>query len=240
MRTLVISQPTYLPWLGYFRIMKEAEVYVFLDNVQFEARSWQCRNRIKSPTKTIWLSVPTHHESQSRISEVDIDNSKLWMRQHWNALKTSYGKAPYFRKYSPFFKSVFEREWMTLAALDIHIVRYIAEQLGLSPIFVQASKLGLEGKRTNLLLEICKMFSAERYLSSIGAKEYMKEDGAAKIFEEANIKVGFLEFKVPAYPQLFGKFVPDLSIIDCLFNCGPDTLKIISNENTTTYYELDR
>ncbi|MFX1536947.1 MAG: WbqC family protein [Promethearchaeota archaeon] len=238
MRTVVISQPTYLPWLGYFRIMKEADVYVFLDNVQFERRSWQSRNRIKTPTKCIWLTVPTHHGLQYKISDVEIDNSKPWKRQHWNAIQTSYGKAPYFNNYSSFFKSVYERNWVKLTSLNIQIVRYLASQLGLFPVFVQASKLGLEGKRTRLLLDICKLFEADRYVTSVGAKEYMEKDGAREIFQEGGIKVEFLRFNNPTYRQLFGEFIPDLSFIDCLFNCGPNSSKILFGEGSATFKSL--
>ena len=240
MRTVVISQPTYLPWTGYFRIMKEADVYVFLDNVQFEKRSWQSRNRIKSAKELGWLTIPTHHSSQSRISDVEIDNSKQWMRQHFNAIKTSYGKAPYFDDYCSFFKSVFEFRWTNLALLNIYLIEYFANQLGLSPIFVRASKLGLEGKRTNLLLDICKMFGANRYVSSIGAKNYMEADGAKSIFEKAGIMVDFLQVNLPKYPQLFGEFIPELSVVDLILNCGPESSKILFDENTAIISKLDR
>jgi hypothetical protein len=240
MRTLVISQPTYLPWAGYFRIMKEADVYVFLDNVQFEQRSWQSRNRIKTPQNFGWLTIPTHHSSQSRINDVDIDNSKQWTRQHFAAIRSSYGKAPYFDKYSSFLKSVYEQRWINLALLNIYIIKYFARQLGLSPIFVRASKLKIEGKRTNLLLDICRTFGADRYVSSIGAKEYMEEDGAKSIFEKEGITVEFLKVNFSKYPQLFGEFIPELSIIDLLFNCGPESQKIMFDENNAIFSRLDR
>lgn len=233
MRTVVISQPTYLPWAGYFRIMKEADVYVFLDNVQFEQRSWQSRNRIKSVGNFVWLSVPTHHGSNSRISEVEIDNSKAWMRQHLSAIRTSYGKASFFNYYYSFFKSVYESKWTQLALLNIFLIKYFAAQLGLSPVFVRASKLALEGKRTNLLLDICKMFGADRYVSSIGAKEYMEADGAKPIFEKEGINVEFLEVKPFKYSQLFGEFIPELSVIDLLLNCGPDSQRILFSKDNS-------
>jgi hypothetical protein len=235
MRTIVISQPTYLPWSGYFRIMKEADVYVFLDNVQFESRSWQSRNRIKSLEKSVWLSVPTHHKSQSRISEVQIDNSKAWKRQHLVSIKTSYGKAPYFKNYYSFFKSVYESQWTELTLLNIYLIKFFAAQLGLTPAFVRASKLGLEGKRTALLLDICKMFGADRYVSSLGAKDYMETDGAQAIFENEGIKIDFMEVKLFNYPQLFGRFIPDLSIIDFLFNCGPCSSKMLFDKDTAIF-----
>ncbi len=238
MRTVVISQPQYLPWSGYFRVMQEADVYVFLDNVQFEPSSWQCRNRIKTAAQWTWLTVPTHHEGQSKISEVDIDNSKPWPRQHWTAIRTSYGKAQYFHEYSSFFKSVYDMKWSKLTSLTMHVVKYLSLQLGLSPKFVQASKLGVKGKRTELLLEICKMFDANRYVSSIGAKDYMREDGAKNSFLEAGIELEFLQFDLPSHKQLFGDFVPGLSFVDCLFNCGSSSSKILFDEGNTTFSSL--
>lgn len=234
MKTVVISQPTYLPWSGYFCIMKEADVYVFLDNVKFVPRSWQCRNRIKA-LKPVWLTVPVHSNAQSKIVDVEIDNSKPWRRQHWNALRTSYGKAPYLNVHSSFFKSVYEKEWQKLAALNICIIKYLAEQLNLSPVFLQASTLHLSGKRTSLLLEICKLLKADRYVSSIGAKEYMKEDHAEELFKNENIKVEFLEYNNPVYSQLFGEFIPELSFVDCLFNCGPKSSEIVLGEKSATF-----
>lgn len=240
-RTLVISQPTYLPWLGYFRIMKEADAFVFLDSVQFERRSWQTRNRIKTPTKWTWLTVPTIHENTEThcpIQDIRIDNSKNWQRIHWNAIQTCYGKAPYFKKYSPFFKSTYEKQWETLASLDIHIIRYMASELGMSPIFFRSSELQAEGKRTHLLLNLCRMLDANRYVSSIGAKEYMENDGAKKLFEENGIKVDFVKYDEHRYPQLFGEFVPHLSAIDCLFNCGSNSSKIMLHEKSTEFQSI--
>jgi hypothetical protein len=240
MRTIVISQPTYLPWTGYFRIMKEADVYVFLDNVQFEQRSWQSRNRVKSVNNFVWLSIPTHHKSQSRINEVEIDNSKAWKRQHLTAIKTSYSKAPYFNEYYPWFKAVLESSWVDLSALNIYLIKRLAGFLGLSPIFVRASKLVLEGKRTTLLLEICKHFGADRYVSSIGAKDYMEQDGAKAIFDNAGIKVEFLQIKPFEYPQLFGQFIPELSVVDLLFNCGPNSSKVLFDKDVAIFSGLDK
>jgi hypothetical protein len=238
MKTVVISQPQYLPWAGYFRVMKEADVYVFLDNVQFEQASWQCRNRIKTVTKWTWLTIPTHHTGQSKICEIDIDNSKPWQRQHWTAIKTSYGRAQYFHEHSSFFKSIYEMNWSKLTSLTENIIKYFSRQLAQSPVFVQASKLGVEGKRTELLLEICKMFDATRYVSSVGAKEYMEKDGAKKSFKDAGIELEFLEFNLPNYKQLFDDFIPGLSFIDLLFNCGPDCSKILLDEGCSTFSSL--
>jgi hypothetical protein len=170
---------------------------------------------------------------------VEIDNSKHWQRQHWNAIKTSYGKAEHFSAYSHFFQSVYETKMIKIADLNIHIIKYLAAQLGLSPVFALASELGAGGKRTERLLDICRMFDAGRYLSSIGAKEYMKEDGARELFEKEGIKVEFLKFNYSSYPQLFGNFVPGLSFIDCLFNCGANSSQILFHEKSATLESLE-
>ena len=227
MKTVVITQPTYLPWLGYFCLMREADVFVFLDNVQFERRSWQCRNRIKSPKRSLWLTVPTKHNGPHLIKDVKIDNLKPWRRKHWKALNTCYGNSPYFSLYSSFFEEVYRKKWTKLASLNIHIIKYVASKLGLSPVFLRASKLKAEGKRTGLLLNICKTLNADRYLTSPKAEEYMEEDGAFKLFRDEGVLLEFLEYKHPTYPQMFGEFVPHLSIVDCLFNCGPKSPEVV-------------
>lgn len=212
--------------------MKEADVYVFLDHVQFKRRSWQCRNRIKAPGKWIWLTVPTRHKGLCSIKDVEIDNSKPWARRHWRALKTCYGKAPYFDVYSSFFKSVYGKKWMMLADLNIHIIKYLASQLGLSSGFMRSSQLNVETKRTQMLLDICKILKADRYVSSVGAEGYMMEDVAGKLFRNEGIAAELLEYKHSIYPQMFGEFIPNLSLLDCLFNCGPDSPKIVFSTRT--------
>ena len=236
MKTVVISQPTYLPWLGYFRLMKEADTFVFLDNVQFVRRSWQCRNRIKAPTNWIWLTIPTCHKGVSLIKDIEIDNTKPWARKHQKALPVCYGKAPYFEAHFPFFKSVYEKTWKTLSDLNISIIKYLASQLGLSPVYVRSSQLNVEGKRTELLLNICKTLNADRYVSSIGAAGYMMEDDAIPLFRKRGIYVNFLEYKHPTYPQLFGDFIPNLSYVDCLFNSGPESPRIVFNKKLTKFH----
>jgi len=233
MRTVSINQPTYLPWLGYFHLMKKADAYVFLDNVQFEKSSWQCRNRIKSMNNWIWLTIPTHSNLDSLIKDVKIanifenDRPEPWQRKHWKTLKTFYAKAPYFDDYSQFFKSIYKKRWTSLADFNIHIIEYLATQLGLSPVFLRSSELGVDGKRTNLLINICKKINADRYISSTGAGEYLKIDGGEELFKAENIALELLEYNHPIYPQLFGEFISNLSFVDCLFNCGPESSKYV-------------
>jgi hypothetical protein len=237
MKTVVISQPTFLPWIGYFRIMKEADIFVFLDSVQFERQSWQCRNRVKTANGWMWLTVPISHESNFLpIKDVEIDNSSPWTRKHWNSIKTYYGKAEYFGIYSHFFETLYKKHWTFLSELNIYIIKYLANQLGLSSTLVRSSELDVSGKRSDLVLNICKLLSADRYVSSIGAMDYMRADNAAQLFKTANIKVEFLDYASPVYPQLFGDFQPKLSFIDCLFNCGPGSPEIVFDDKLVNFH----
>ncbi len=222
--------------------MKEADIFVFLDNVQYERQSWQCRNRIKGPSKQpIWLTIPVNHDClYEEIRNVKIAGESEWEKKHWNSIRSCYGRAPYFEVYSAFFKSVYEKRWSSLSELNIHLIKYLASQLGLSPIFVNSSQLNPEGKRTRLVLDICQSLNASRYLSSIGAEEYMKADNAKELFEKEKIRVEFLEYNHPRYPQLFGEFIPDLSVVDCLFNCGPNSSKVLFADGSASIHALGR
>jgi hypothetical protein len=238
MKTVCITQPTYLPWLGYFCLIKESDVFVFLDHVQYVKRSWQNRNRIKTSDGWMWLTVPTHSKKGESINEVSIDNTKAWRKKHLNSIKTHYGKAPYFKKYYSFFESLYNKDWDNLSDLNVFVIKHFTSELGLSPNYVKSSKLNLKQKRTGLALEICKKLEADRYVSSIGAKEYMRKDGAEELFKDEGIKLEFFEYKHPVYPQLYDDFVTHTSIIDCLFNCGPESPKIIFNKNLYSFTRI--
>ena len=121
---------------------------------------------------------------------------------------------------------------MMLADLNIHIIKYLASQLGLSSGFMRSSQLNVETKRTQMLLDICKILKADRYVSSVGAEGYMMEDVAGKLFRNEGIAAELLEYKHSIYPQMFGEFIPNLSLLDCLFNCGPDSPKIVFSTRT--------
>ncbi len=241
MKTVVISQPTYLPWPGYFRLIKEADVFVFLDTVQFERQSWQSRNRIKTPTNWKWLTVPVKHESLFQpIKDVKIDNDKPWQKNHWNSLDSAYRKAPYFRLYAPLFKSVFEKDWQNLSELNISVIRELSSQLNLAPVFLKSSELNITGTRTERLINICRKLDANRYVSSIGAAEYIKQDGGKQLFEAEGIELTFLEYKQPVYPQLFGEYIPGLSFVDLLFNCGPTSSEVLFDQNNTQLTTINK
>ncbi len=223
-----IHQPQYLPWLGYFEKIDRSDTFVFLDNVQFKKNEWQNRNKIKTAEGWQWLTVPVLHNFGQRIHEVKINNTVQWKRKHLSALLTNYSKAPFFSDYFEFFKSIFAAEWEFLTDFNIHVTRYLTEVLGLSgKQFVKASEFELRKGNTNRLIDICKKMGGDVYLSGKDGAKYLD----LSKFEEEKIDVIFQEYKHPMYSQLYGEFEPFLSVLDLLFNCGPDSLLILRGEN---------
>lgn len=223
-----IHQPQYLPWLGYFEKIDRSDTFVFLDNVQFKKNEWQNRNKIKTAEGWQWLTVPVLHNFGQRIHEVKINNTVQWKRKHLSALLTNYSKAPFFSDYFEFFKSTFAAEWEFLTDFNIHVTRYLTEVLGLSgKQFVKASEFELRRGNTNRLIDICKKMGGDVYLSGKDGAKYLD----LSKFEEEKIDVIFQEYKHPMYSQLYGEFEPFLSVLDLLFNCGPDSLLILRGEN---------
>lgn len=222
-----VHQPQYLPWLGYFHKMYQSDAFVFLDNVQYKKREYQNRNRIRTKSGGIWLTVPVLSEEvpYPKISSVRIDNSQAWQKKHWRAISLNYGRAPYFKKYSAYFEDVFKKEWKMLADINIHITEYIAQSLGINRPMYLESQLNIATKNTMRIIDICSALKADTYLSGIGGKEYLDE----KQFDLNGIRLLYQDFVHPKYLQCYEPFIPYMSIIDFMFNCGDNSLKILTS-----------
>lgn len=213
-----ISQPTLFPWLGYFHIIKNSDVFVFLDNVKFEKRSWQMRNKLKSVTVDgefeIWIRIPTKLEkTDTEIKDVMIDNDQDWKSRHIHAFQSHYGKN--FEDVK-FLLHMYDLDWSKLADFNIHFIKSRCNYLNISTRIFKASELSVEGKKGQLLLNICRKFHATEYLTTIGSKEYLDND--IHMFEQADVKIIYSDFVHPVYKQKGLKFIEKLSILDLLFN----------------------
>jgi len=223
-----IHQPQYLPWLGYFDKMDRADVFCYLDNVQFKKNEWQNRNRIKSSKGWQWITLPVCYRFPQKINEVEINNKVKWQRKHVQALITNYSKAPFFEKYLPFFKQIYSNDFKSFSRVTIHINEQILMEFGINTTTIKASEMNLKNEDpTGRLIEICKNLGADTYLAGQGGEGYMDME----LFQQAEIEVIFQEFNHPVYPQTFGEFVSHLSIVDLLFNCGFQSMAIIRNYN---------
>jgi len=226
---LTAHQPAYLPWLGYFHKIALADTYAFLDNVQFEKNSFTNRNRIRAAAGPLMLTVPVHlkRHIQTTIRDIEIDNSRDWRGNHWKSLYFNYKKAPYFSTYAPFFEDTYRREWKYLSELNEYMLKWFLKELGIHVDYYKASELHFQGAKSDLVLDMCKKLQADTYIFGTLGKDYAKEED----FTCAGIKIKFQEYHHPVYPQLYGDFLPYMSIVDLMFNCGGKSLEILMSGN---------
>jgi len=224
---VAVHQPQYLPWLGYFDKIDRADIFVFLDNVQFKKNEWQNRNRIKTARGWQWLTVPVKYRYPMLICEVEINNSSRWQHKQAQAIKTNYGRALHYHYLDDFFEELFKRSWELISQLNQFVVRRLAEILGINtPIFV-ASELGdFPQDPDERLIAITSYLGADTYLAGSGGREYMNTSK----FAESGVELVFQDYLHPVYSQVFGEFEPYMSIIDLILNNGRNSLNILRGE----------
>lgn len=225
MKIIAIHQPQYLPYLGFFHKLVHCDVFVALDHIQFQKNGLQNRNKIKTSQGWQWLTVPVLHRFGQLINEVQINNEVSWNRKHWSALVSNYSSAPYYEMYCQELKRFFEMKWRNLCELNMVLIHWAKDLLDIKTPILYSSALGVEGNQTKLLINICKALEAEHYLSGPGGKEYMD----TSLFKNAGINVIWQEYVSPVYPQGFSNmgFMPNLSVVDVLFCCGPNTARFL-------------
>ena len=221
-------QPNYFPYIGFFHKAARCDKFIIVDNVQFVKRGpfgWINRNRIRTATGWIWLTVPviTKGKYLQSIKDTMIDNSTDWRRKHWASIQRNYQSAPYFARYSEFFSQLYQKEWEYLSALNETIIRYVCEQMHIKAAIVKSSELNVDGKATDLIINMCQAVNADTYMHGKHGRDYVDEDK----MNQHNIKSIYQQFEHPVYPQRYQPFTPEMAIIDLLFNCGPESEKII-------------
>lgn len=225
---IAIAQPTYLPWLGYFDLLDQVDKFVLLDSVQFEKKSWQQRNRIKTPSGLLWLTVPVAFRGKlsQRIADVEIREPQFW-RNHLRAIQLNYCRTPFFEKYFPRFEELLRsaESNLRLAELNVALLSWLMRSLGLETPLIRSSELAVDGKRTELLAEICSSLDADIYISPLGSAEYLLHDLAT--LTDRDVEVCFQHYEHPVYQQIFPPFQSHASVLDLLFNQGDKALDII-------------
>lgn len=234
--TIGILQPSYLPWLGYFEQLARADRFVFLDDVQYTRQDWRNRNRIKTASGPIWLTVPVKkHSLGAQIREIEVNYEHRWQRRHLLSIEQSYSKSRYFQ---PFFGEL-EQELSTrvsrLVDLDCRLIRLICRYLGIDTPTCRSSELptndglrpvtgpGAVSDPNQRLIDICRYFGAARFYEGASGAAYIDVER----FQRSGLEVVFQAYRHPSYPQAFGDFVSHLSAIDLIMNTGPDAPEIL-------------
>jgi len=221
---LAAHQPQFAPWFGFFDKLDRADVFVLLDNVQYKKNEWQNRNRIKGASGPQWLTVPVSGRFGQEIRELDVAARENWQGRHLKTLRTCYGRAPHFAETLCVYERIAHRPWQKLAELNVQLLRELVAQLNVKTEILLASELGLlPHQRDERLIELCRRYGSKTYLAGAGGRTYMELER----YRAAGVEVVFQDYQHPVYPQLFGEFTANLSVLDLLFNCGPDSLEII-------------
>jgi len=224
MKVVAIHQPQFLPWLGYVDKLRRCHTFCLLDTVQYKKNEFQNRNRIKTAEGWQWLTVPVTYHYPQRINEVAVNQTVAWQRKHLEALRTHYRRTPFFRTYMDEFEEFYAQPFTHLVEANVASIRLLMRLLQIECDLILASSLPVDDDHpTGRLADICGVLGGGVYLSGKDGAKYMDLD----LFRAREIQVVFQHFRHPVYPQAYGTFEPNLSALDLLFNCGPDSLHIL-------------
>ena len=219
-KVLAIMQPTYFPWIGYFSMINLVDEFVFLDDVQLVKRSWQVRNRIKTPNGEIFLSIPirkTSNRDELKIKDAIINYDEKWVKKHLGSIQHNYSKAKYYNEVYPFVENLIDSKIEHLSHFNKNIVEQICKKIGIQTKILNSSELSLKKlNKDEKLLNICEELDCNTYYSAKGSSDYIRRE----LFEEKKINLIYQEYEHPVYEQMNGDFISHLAIIDLLFNVG--------------------
>lgn len=225
---LTAHQPVYLPWLGLFHKIALADRYCVFDIAQYQTKDFNNRNKIKTNAGPIWLTVPVESKQHfdKRIADVRIINNG-WSRKHLKSIELAYRKAPYFDQYFGDLHALLTQEFDLLTELNTQMLQLLLRQLGISTPIVRATQYDFEGKKSDLVLNMCLRLGADIYVFGALGRDYADVDA----FLRAGVTPYFQDYKHPAYRQLHGPFEPYMSVIDLIYNEGPASLDILMSGN---------
>ncbi len=223
-----VHQPNYLPYLGFFEKAVRSDVFIIYDTAQFKKNDWQNRNRLCSPDGWQWITIPIIHSFGQKIFEVKIDNLKKPLKNNWNKIQTIYGKAPFFKEYAEIFERIYKQSYEYVSELNTDLIYAISSILGIKTKFIKSSELApINTKSTKALIDLCKTVNADTYISGSEGKNYLE----LNLFSDSGIKVEFQNYQHPTYKQFNNSiFQPFMSAIDLVFNCGNESINILSGK----------
>lgn len=223
-------QPNFLPWPGFFYKALRADRFVLLDSVQCaRGFTWVNRNRLKGDKGALWLTVPTRKKGRGfqKICQVEIHNEGNWRRKHYQSIVQHYANAPYLSEHQQFLEEFYAHQYHTLIDLNLTALHYLKDALGIHKELTLQSTLGIEGRGSDLLVKICARLGASHYLAPLMSRKYLDES----LFAAHRITITWYTYSSPVYPQLWGDFLADLSVLDLLLTQGRKSLEILRKAN---------
>ena len=230
MKKVAIMQPTFMPWIGYFAMINEVDEFVFLNHVQFEKRSWQHRNKIKTINGESWITIPVLSKGKQNQSiqqtEIAYDGLERSLLKISKTIHQSYSKAPFYKYYIEELDSIMFKGYRYISDLNQELIRFFSNKIGINTEIKISSDMMLSQHKAELLAEICTLLNADEYLSAPGSKVYIDKSDA---FSRARVNLKYFNYVHPEYKQLHKGFLPYMSILDLLFNTGKDSKSIIES-----------
>jgi len=222
---LAVLQSNYIPWKGYFDIIRDVDLFIFYDDVQYTKNDWRNRNKLKMPGGAAWVTIPTGGDINHRVCDVRLADAR-WQRNHWKTIVQNYSKAPHFGRYKELLEGIYlGQSWETLSELNRHLIVTISrEVLGLGTQFRDSRDYRLSGQKLDRLLDLVKQSGALSYLSGPSAQSYIEESR----FAEIGVELKYKSYQgYPEYPQFYPPFEHGVSVLDLLFHTGPDAGRYI-------------
>ena len=226
MKKCAIMQPTYLPWSGYFNLIYNVDIFIFLDDAQYSKGNWHNRNRILNKSEVTWITIPVKkHKLNSRINEINFHSAKDWKKQHANLIKECYHKHPFYSDVEEILTLLKSSRHNILSELNMDLIKFICQKLSFKTLFYKSSDFKIvEKKRTDKIINLLENFQITHYISPQGSRDYLLEDN---FLDKTNINLEFNNYIPNEYSQNFNKnsFFNKLSFIDVLSNLGWDMAK---------------
>lgn len=227
MKKIAMLQPNYIPWKGVFDLINKVDVFVFYDDVQYTSKDWRNRNKIRAPKEDIWLTVPvlTKGLRHQLICDAKINNSQNWKKKHYKTIKANYLKAPFFNEYEWILEDLYiNNSWDKISDLDIYATKVLAKVLGIEVEWYRSSDLNQSGdKDGEKIIKICKELDCDYFINGPASKDFMNET----LFAEHKIALEYMTYDYPEYKQLVEPFNHYVTVLDLIFNCGPEAGKYI-------------
>lgn len=215
---VAILQSNYIPWKGYFDLIHDVDLFIFYDDVQYTHSDWRHRNKLMTKDGPRWLSIPAGHDLKRLICEVEIPDQS-WKRQHRSTIEQNYRRAPFFRESQSLLDFLYDNPITNLSEYNQRAIKHLSEILGIHTRFADSRLLAARGRKTERLISILEEVGATKYISGPSARDYIDEP----MFVEAGIELAYKEYPAyPAYQQCFSPFSPFVTVLDLLFNTGPD------------------